>query len=136
MNSASSRVAWAGNFTRLFAALLLGAQLAACGGDVTQQLPPQQWQGLEVRVEARPSPLHDGTSEFLVMVADSRGKPAYNLIVSMRTNDSEPWKQAIEDGQVGVYRRGIKAESGAVLQVQIKRNDAEGLLRFPLTQQP
>ncbi len=133
MNSGSFLFAWAGGVVRLCSVLLLGAQLAACGsGDVTQQLPPQQWQGLEVRVESRPSPLHDGANEFLVMVADSRGKPAYNLVVSMRTSDSEPWKQAIQDGQVGVYRRAIKAEPGAVLQVQLKRNEAESVLRFSL----
>ncbi len=132
MNSRSSGRAGAGPLL----ALALGALLAACGGDVARQPPPQQWQGLEVRVEPRPSPLHDGSSEFLVMVTDGRNKPAYNLVVSMRTSDSEPWKQAIEDGQVGVYRRAIKAESGAELQVQIRRGDAEGVLRFPLKQQP
>ncbi len=119
---------------RLFAVMLLGV-LAACGGESSQQLPPQQWQGMQVRVESRPSPLHDGASEFLVMV-DSRGKPAYNLIISMRASDSEPWVQAIEDGQVGVYRRAIKAAPGAVLQVRIRNKDAEGVLRFPLNQQP
>lgn len=121
---------------KLFLALMLGALLAACGGDISRQPPPQQWQGLEVRVEQRSSPLHDGSSEFLVMATDSRNRPAYNLVVSMRTSDSEPWKQAIEDGQVGVYRRAIKAEAGAELQVQIRRGDAEGVLRFPLKQQP
>jgi hypothetical protein len=132
MSSGLFRLVRASAIARLLLSLVLGTMLAACGGEVSQQLPPQQWQGMEVRVEPRPSPLHDGTSEFLVMVTDSRGKPAYNLIVSLRTSDSEPWKQAIEDGQVGVYRRGIKAEPGAVLQVQIKRNDTEGVLRFPL----
>ena len=114
--------------------LLLGL-LAACG-DVSQQLPPQQWQGMEVRVEPRPSALNEGTSEFLVMVTDNRGKPAYNLVVSLRTSDQDPWVQAIEDGQVGVYRRGIKVEPGAsaVLQVQLRRNEAEGVLLFPLKQ--
>ncbi len=121
-------------FRLLLSALLLGT-LAACGGEVAQ-VPPQQWQGMEVRVEPRPSPLHDGTSEFLVMVTDNRGKPAYNLVVSLRTSDSEPWVQAIEDGQVGVYRRAIKAVPDAVLQVQIRRKDAEGVLSFPLKQQP
>jgi hypothetical protein len=120
------------------AAGFLLAVLSACGGEVAQELPPQQWQGMEVRVEPRPSPLHEGTTEFLVMVTDNRGKPAYNLVVSLRTRDQDPWVQAIEDGQVGVYRRGIKVEPGAggVLQVQLRRNDAEGMLLFPLKQQP
>lgn len=133
MNSPRSWMAR--SIARLLPGVLLGA-LAACGGEVSQPVQTQQWQGMEVRVEARPSPLHDGNSEFLVMVADSRGKPAYNLVISLRASDSEPWKQAIEDGQVGVYRRAIKAAPGAVLQVQIKRKDAEGVLRFPLQGQP
>ncbi len=117
---------------RLLAGLMLGMVLAACGGEESQQLPPQHWQGMEVRVEPRPSPLHDGSSEFLVMVTDNRNKPAYNLVISLRTSDSEPWKQAIEDGQVGVYRRAIKADPGAVLQVQVRRGEAEDVLRFQL----
>jgi hypothetical protein len=122
---------------RLACVLLLGI-LTACGGEAGKELPPQQWQGMEVRVEPRPSPLQGGTTEFLVMVTDARGKPAYNLIVSLRTGDRDPWVQAIEDGQVGVYRRGIKVEPGAsaVLQVQIKGRDKEGVLRFPLQAQP
>ncbi len=136
MNSGRSWFARAGAFVRPLSMLVLVALMAACGGGAARQLPPQQWHGLEVRVESRPSPLQEGTSEFLVMVADSRGRPAYNLVVSMRTKDSEPWTQAIEDGQVGVYRRGIKAEPGAVLQVQIRQDGAEGALRFPLKPQP
>ncbi len=135
MNKAASRFARVRTAAAsLFAASLLG-MLAACGSESAQQLAPQQWQSMQVRVESRPSPLHDGTSEFLVMV-DNRGKPAYNLVISLRTSDAEPWKQAIEDGQVGVYRRAIKVEPGAELQVQIRSKDAEGVLRFPLKTRP
>lgn len=94
---------------------------------------------MEVRLESRPNPPHAGVNEFLVMVTDGRGKPAYNLVVSMRTSDQNQWTQAIEDGQIGVYRRGVKVEPGAsaVLQVQIRRKDAEDVLYFPLKlQQP
>jgi len=137
MNNATPHFARIGALgAKLVTVLLLGI-LAACG-DATKELPPQQWQGMEVRVEPRPSALNEGTSEFLVMVTDNRGKPAYNLVVSLRTSDQDPWVQAIEDGQVGVYRRGIKVDPGAsaVLQVQLRRNEAEGVLRFPLRQQP
>lgn len=130
MNSAMLRAAGS--------VVVLAAMLAACGGASTQNLPPQKWQDLEVRVESRPSPLGDGANEFLVMVANSRGKPAYDLVVSLRTSDRDPWIQAIEDGQVGVYRRAVKIEGNGkppVLQVQIKLKDNQGVLYFPLQQE-
>ncbi len=131
MNSDGARLA------RFAPALLLGL-LAACGGNTAQDLPPQHWHDLEVSVESRPSPPRPGANEFLVMVTNSRGRPAYNLVVSLRTQDSEAWKQAIEDGQVGVYRTAVKIEPGAaaVLQVQVRAQDGEGVLKFPLQVQP
>jgi len=118
--------------------LLLLAALGGCGAERGQELPPQQWRDVEVRIESRPSPLGTGTAEILVMATDRRGKPAYNLVVSVRTGDTEPWKQAIEDGQVGVYRRAVSIEAGVnpVLQVQIRRQGEEGVLSFPLKPQP
>jgi len=123
--------------TRVAAGLLL-AMVSACGADRAADAPPQKWRDMEVRIESRPSPPRAGMDEFLVMVTDGRGRPAYNLIVSLRTSDQNPWKQAIEDGQIGVYRRAVKVEPGAnfVLQVQIRRKDAEDVLYFPLTLQP
>lgn len=120
------------------AAVLTFAALAACGEPPGAQLPPQKWQGLDVSVESRPNPPHAGMNEFLVMVADARGRPAYNLVVSLRASPKDEWKQAIEDGQVGVYRRAVKLESAAnpVIQVQLKLKDTEGVLAFPLNTQP
>lgn len=125
----------AGN--RVAAGLLL-VIVAACGGEPASDVPSQKWRGMDVRLESRPNPPHVGVNEFLVMVTDERGHPAYNLVVSMRTSDKNSWTQAIEDGQIGVYRRGVKVESaaGVVLQVQIRRKDAEDVLYFPLTLQP
>ncbi len=73
-------------------------------------------------------------NEFLVMVTDRRGRPAYDLIVSLRADDQDEWKQAIQDGQVGVYRRAVRVGAGArsVLQVRMKRNGIEETLYFPL----
>ena len=98
----------------------------------------QKWQGVDVRVEVRPSPPRAGMSEFLVMTTGERGRAVYDLIVSLRTDDRDPWTQAIQDGQVGVYRRAVEVGPGArsVLQVQIKRKDEEGVLRFPLNVAP
>lgn len=120
--------------TRNTAGLGLLALLAACGADQAADIPAQKWQGLEVRVESRPSPPRAGMNEVLVIATDRRGRPGYDLIVSLRTSDDDPWKQAIEDGQVGVYRRAVMVEPGtrSVLQVQIRRNDATNVLYFPL----
>ena len=96
--------------------------------------PVQKWQDMEVRVESRPSPPRAGMNEFLVMTTGERGRPVYDLIVSLRTDDQDEWKQAIQDGQVGVYRRAVEVAPGtrSVLQVQIKRKSEAGVLRFPL----
>lgn len=130
----SSTVIWVRVASARIAAGLLLAAMAACGGEQVADAPPQKWHGMEVSVESRPNPPRAGMNEFLVMVTDARGRPAYNLMVSLRTSGQEPWKQAIEDGQVGVYRRAVKVEPGpnSVLQVQIRLKDAEEILYFPL----
>ncbi len=129
----TSRVRGAGRY----AAMTLLALVAGCGKP-SEDIPPQMWENMEVRVESRPSPPRVGMDEFLVMVTDRRGHPGYDLIVSLRTSDQDPWKQAIEDGQVGVYRRAVEVGPGAraVLQVQIRRRDTESVLYFPLKIEP
>lgn len=119
---------------RLYVPFVLIVGLTACGGDPSQDAPVQKWQGMEVRVESRPSPPSPGMNEFLVMTTGEHGRPVYDMIVSLRTDDHDEWKQAIQDGQVGVYRRAADVEPGtrAVLQVQIKHNGTESILRFPL----
>ncbi|MBK8569616.1 MAG: hypothetical protein IPN81_06290 [Nitrosomonadales bacterium] len=107
--------------------------LVACGGDRVADTQPQKWQDAEVRVESRPSPPRPGVNEFLVIVTGERG-PIHDVMVSVRTDDQDQWIQAIQDGEVGVYRRAAKVAPGtrSVLQVQMKRNGVEGVLRFPL----
>jgi hypothetical protein len=118
----------------LVASLALGF-LSACAAPADVDTPPQKWQDLEVRVETRPSPPAAGMNEFLVIATGERGRPAYDLVVSLRTSEDDPWKQAIQDGQVGVYRRAaeLQAVSRTALQVQIRRGAAAGVLRFPFT---
>lgn len=113
---------------------LLAGILAACSADTSMDAPAQKWQDMEIRVESRPSPPSTGMNEFLVIATAERGRPVYDLLVSLRTDDHDEWKQAIQDGQVGVYRRAAEVAPGtkSVLQLQIKRNGAEGILRFPL----
>ncbi|RFC35738.1 MAG: hypothetical protein DID90_2727554237 [Candidatus Nitrotoga sp. LAW] len=111
--------------------------LVACGGDRVADTQPQKWQDAEVRVESRPSPPRPGVNEFLVIVTGKRG-PIHDVMVSVRTDDQDQWIQAIQDGEVGVYRRAAKVAPGtrSVLQVQMKRNGVEGVLRFPLNLSP
>ena len=121
-----------------FIALFLMSALTACGGNPSADAPVQKLQDMEVRVESRPSPPSAGMNEFLVMTTGERGRPVYDLIVSLRTDDQDEWKQAIQDGQVGVYRRAAEVAPGtrSVLQVQIKHNGTESILRFPLNLSP
>jgi len=116
-------------YFKLFFLLLL----TACGGDRIADTQPQKWQGAEVRVESRPSPPQPGKNEFLIIVTGERG-PIHDIMVSVRTDDQDQWVQAIQDGDIGVYRRAATVAPGtrSVLQVQVKRNGAEGVLRFPL----
>jgi hypothetical protein len=125
---------------RFAAALVAGAALAlvsACGGGPAWQFKSQQWRGMDVALESRPSPPRAGMNEFLVTVTDKRGRPGFDLIVSLRTGDDQPWVQAIEDGQMGVYRRAVKIEPGVdrAVQVQLHGRDATDVLQFPLPPQ-
>lgn len=117
--------------------VLLGA-LSACGGKQAADAPPQMLGGVEVRIESRPSPPRAGMNEFLVMVTGEHSKPVSNLVVNLRADDQDAWKQAIQDGGVGVYRRAVEVAPGArsVLQVQIRRDGTESILRFPLQLEP
>ncbi len=120
------------------AAVSLAVVLVACAQPAGVDTPPQQWHGIDVRVESRPSPPQTGMNEFLVIASGERGRPAYDLIVSLRSSDKDAWKQAIQDGQVGVYRRAAALEvpGRTVLQVQIRRGSEEGVLNFPFTPAP
>ncbi len=120
-----------------FINLLFLLLLVACGGDRVADTQPQKWQDAEVRVESRPSPPRPGVNEFLVIVTGKRG-PVHDIMVSVRTDDQDQWIQAIQDGEVGVYRRAAKVAPGtrSVLQVQMKHNGVEGVLRFPLNLSP
>ncbi len=113
--------------------------LAACS-KTESTLPDttsQTWNDWTVRVESRPSPPRDGMNEFLVMVTGAHDRPGSRCLVDIRTAQSDPWKQAIQDGRVGVYRRAALVEPGERRTVQVRLNCADeaqrdSILFFPL----
>jgi hypothetical protein len=123
---------WAG--VALLAGALLG-MLAACGGE--EEYKSKKWHGMDVTLESRPNPPREGMNEFLVTITDKHGRPGFDLIVSLRANAQEPWIQAIQDGQMGVYRRAVRLEPATdkVLEVQLQTRDATDVLEFPLKPQ-
>ncbi len=123
---------------RQFLSLLLCSVLAACGGNGVGEerpdSPPQHWKGLDIRVETRPSPPHEGMAEFLVIVTTDNGRPGWDCIIDVRTSDQDEWKQCIQDGRVGVYRRAalVNGADRSTVQVQVKRREDTTVLYFPL----
>lgn len=120
---------------RAFAVALLGFFLMSCGVDnQAPSIPSQTWKAIEVSVETRPVVVAPGMNEFLVITTRKPKRPVFDLVVSMRMNESDPWKQAIQDGHVGVYRRSLMVTDPAAqtLFVHIKQKEEETVLRFPL----
>jgi hypothetical protein len=107
--------------------------LPACTGG-TQDSPTETWRDLQVHVESRSYGPIPEMKELLVFVNRNGTLPAWDCRVDLRTSDADPWKQAIEDGRVGVYRRAAKVDQGAhsVLQVWIRAEGTETVLRIPL----
>jgi len=115
--------------------LVLTFSLLGCSNDIPiYRFTPQQWNDVVVTIEARPGSTAGAVCEFLVMASFANNTPAHSIRVSIRMNDQGPWKQAIQDGMVGVYRRSDRVNNldVDVLNVQLKRNDEEGVLRFAL----
>lgn len=101
--------------------------LSACADKEALSLEPQQWQDMQFVVETRPTPLREGMNEFIVIVTRERGRPGVGLIVSIRANENIAWRQTIQDGYTGVYRRAIRVNDPQrdVLSVQIHNTKAE-----------
>ena len=107
--------------------------LSACMGEIPRS-PTQEWDGLEFRLETRPPNISAGMMEFHVIANRPGRKPASRLVIDLRVGPMGRWVQAIEDGNVGVYRRAIKINDPKtdIMYVHIRNKDKEGLLQFPL----
>jgi len=127
-------------FKGLFLIVALVGLLSACADERAVVLGPQQWQDLGVKVETRPSPLRVGMNEFIVIASREEYKPGVGLIVMLRVNENGEWRQAIQDGFTGVYRRAVKVDDPQTqsLSVHIRRSKSEDetTLLFPLNQRP
>ncbi|OIR18270.1 hypothetical protein GALL_15980 [mine drainage metagenome] len=109
--------------------------LVACSDDGKQlSIAPQHWKEADIRIETHPNPPLAGMSEIVVIVTGPRGRPVQDLTVSLRGNDSMQWVQAIQDGNIGVYRRAIDIGEGEsiALQVQLQQGVDKTVLLFPL----
>src|SRR5665647_429188 len=114
---------------------LLVTGVAACNSESQRILiPVQHWKKMDVRIETHPNPPLAGMSEIVVIVTGLHGKPIQDLTVSLRGNVSMPWVQAIQDGYIGVYRRGVDIGDGetTVVQVKIQQGVEQKILLFPL----
>ena len=125
---------------RCLFSLVSFSMLAACADEQAVVLGPQQWQDLEFRVEVRPSPPRVGMNEFIVIASREVYKPGVGLIINIRVGEQAEWRQAIQDGFTGVYRRAVRVDDPQVqsLSVQVQRSDRKDgtLLTFPLSQKP
>lgn len=79
-------------------------------------------------------PVTQGMNEFWLIISENERRPAHDLIVSIRAGESGPWRQMIQDGHTGVYRRAVAVQDpeSQALEVQIKRGAEVGRLHFPL----
>jgi hypothetical protein len=131
------------SFRNLFLFAMFAGLLAACADEQAVILGPQQWQDLSFRVEVRPSPIRVGMNEFIVIASREEYKPGVGLVVMLRVGENEKWRQAIQDGFTGVYRRAVRVADPATqsLSVHVRRaksdkKDDEAVLRFPLNLKP
>lgn len=121
--------------------LAIAISLVGCGDTV--EIPKraaQNWQGIQIEVETRPVIPTSGMNEFLIIATRTvqLRQPAHDLIISLRMNDSDPWKQAIQDGYVGVYRRAMVIQDPVrqSVQVRVEARESQTILHFPIALPP
>ncbi len=119
---------------RLFAVFFFLGLLSACSSQQANFLPSQKWQDYVVQVELRPPVPRPGMSEFLVVVTQGNNLPVFDLIVSLRVGEQQRWRQSIQDGRTGVYRRAVAVRDprSDVLEVKLQQKEKQTVLRFPL----
>ena len=125
---------WVAGMKKIILLCLIGL-LAACHSDEQRiSIPVQHWKNMDVRIETHPNPPLAGMSDMVVIVTGLRGKPISDLTVSLRSDDTAPWVQAIQDGFIGVYRRALDLgdKDPAVVRVKIQQGDDQTVLKYPI----
>ena len=118
---------------KIVIAVMLSLVLWGCENDDAYRLGRQQWGDVLIEVQSRPGPVLIGMDEFLVMASDARGGPVHDLWIGMRVGDGDSWRQAIQDGFSGVYRKTLHVGSlHDQLRVRIKRGTEETEMSFPV----
>lgn len=116
--------------------IVLTLLLISCSSEVTL-LAPQQFDGNVYQIEVRPGPkVLKGFNEFVLIVSDRNRQPVPDFIISARVDDNDAWRQMIQDGNIGVYRRAvnIKDPQTQILQVQVRKAKEQlTILKFSLT---
>lgn len=119
----------------LFLGLFVVCLTACSGPDPRYMMEPLKWGDVVVKVETRPMPVRTGMNEFLVIATTERGRPVFDMIVSLRADHRLDWAQGIQDGHSGVYRKAALVPEGAThLYVQLRKHGTEEgeILAFPL----
>ncbi|WP_238701329.1 hypothetical protein [Mariprofundus erugo] len=109
--------------------------LVSCSADETAWSPqPQPWEDLTIRVETRPVQPRLGMNEFLLIANHQQRGFINNLLVEVRTTESD-WKQAMPDGALGVFRRALPVADlqHDQLFVRLTRDGRHGEMTFPLS---
>lgn len=126
-----------------FLLFIVSLLLVACADEQAVRMGPQAWHDLQIVVEARPSPVRVGMNEFIVIASREQYKPVVDLIVTIRADEKTDWRQAIQDGYTGVYRRAVRINNPEtdVLAVHVRKTKSdnkgaenETILYFPLSQ--
>ncbi len=114
--------------------VLLCFTAVACGRGDAYLLEPKWLGNVEILVESRPGKPKVGMNEFLVIATHKDRKPAYRYIISIGIKGSNKWRQSIQDGYSGVYRRAIQVNNPSVdvLAVKLEKAGKTEVLYFPL----
>jgi hypothetical protein len=121
--------------SRFLLGVLISSILAGCGDGIeSYAIPVQHWKDADIRVETHPNPPLAGMSEVVVIITGPRGRPLPDFSVSIRGKDSAQWVQTIQDGMIGVYRRGVDIGEGdaTLLQVRLQLGNEQKVLFYPL----
>ncbi len=119
---------------KIFTVALICFTSISCGRGNAYILGPQWLGEVEVFVESRPGKPKAGMNEFLVIATHKDHKPAYRYVISIGIKGRNKWRQSIQDGYSGVYRRATQVYDPSVdiLAVKLEKNGKTEILYFPL----